>query len=376
MAQASVTPAEREKRIVVRAGLFVGLGLILAGIVVFVMGKERNLFDQQNVYTGAFENVDGLQLDSPVRLGGLQVGRVVNISFAPDLGDKRIVVTMEIVAKFGERIRADSVARVTGRGVLGDKAIDISFGSPNEAIVPHDGEIQTGTSGDISALLATSSEIVDNVLSISKDLRAGVQEYMKPDLRNDVTALVKSVRNIADEIESGKGTLHALVYDPKTTEDVRLLIARAAKAASSLDSAVAHVDGLLADVRNGHGSLHALIYDDKIARALGDLGTAASEVATLVHDAKVSKNGAVHQLVYGDAGSMLADLGKAASDLKAITSKVQKGEGSLGAVINDPTVYEDLKEILGNVKRNRILRELVRLSISNSDKVEGAGKPK
>ena len=68
-----------------------------------------------------------------MRLGGLGVGKVSKISFAPDLGDKRIIVTMEISNRFQERIRDDSVARVTGRGVLGDKAIDISLGSPDEA---------------------------------------------------------------------------------------------------------------------------------------------------------------------------------------------------------------------------------------------------
>ena len=48
----------------------------------------------------------------------------------------------------------------------------------------------------------------------------------------------------------------------------------------------------------------------------------------------------------------------------------------MGAVVNDPSVYEDLKEILGNIKRNGVLRNLVRMSISNSDEIEAAGKQK
>lgn len=69
----------------------------------------------------------------------------------------------------------------------------------------------------------------------------------------------------------------------------------------------------------------------------------------------------VYQLVYGDSRVLLTDLGQAAADIKSMTTKINKGEGSLGAIINDPTIYEDLKEILGNVKRNCILRELVRV---------------
>jgi|APLak6261679142_1056127.scaffolds.fasta_scaffold00021_94 phospholipid/cholesterol/gamma-HCH transport system substrate-binding protein len=373
--QKPINPAEKEKRVIIRAGLFIALGLALAGIVVFVIGKERRLFEQANVYTAAFENVDGLALDSPVRLGGLTVGKVSKISFAPDLGDKRIIVTMEVSSRFQERLRADSVARVTGRGVLGDKAIDISLGSPEKAVIPNRGELPTGTSGDISSLLKATGEVIDNAVKITRDLSSGVESYTTPEIRNDITQFIRSARNIATEIESGKGVAHTIIYDKKTSDDLKAVLANASAVAVRLDGAVAKVDGLLADIKTGEGSLHALIYDKKIANAVTDLGDAADELAKLIHDAKNTKDGAIYQLVYGDAKSLLADLATAANDVKTITTKIKAGEGSLGAVINDPTVYEDLKEILGNIKRNRVLRELVRMSISNGEKVDASGKP-
>ncbi len=373
--QKPINPAEKEKRVIIRAGLFIALGLALAGVVVFVIGKERRLFEQANVYTAAFENVDGLALDSPVRLGGLTVGKVSKISFAPDLGDKRIIVTMEVSSRFQERLRADSVARVTGRGVLGDKAIDISLGSPEKAVIPNRGELPTGTSGDISSLLKATGEVIDNAVKITRDLSSGVESYTTPEIRNDITQFIRSARNIATEIESGKGVAHTIIYDKKTSDDLKAVLANASAVAVRLDGAVAKVDGLLADIKTGEGSLHALIYDKKIANAVTDLGDAADELAKLIHDAKNTKDGAIYQLVYGDAKSLLADLATAANDVKTITTRIKAGEGSLGAVINDPTVYEDLKEILGNIKRNRVLRELVRMSISNGEKVDASGKP-
>ncbi len=370
-----INPAERERRIIVRAGLFIALGIGLALLVVFVIGRERNLFDKQNVYTGAFENVDGLQFDSPVRLGGVNVGRVTSIKFGSDLEDKRIIVTMEVVKKYEERIRKDSVARITNRGVLGDKAVDISIGSPGEDLMPSGAELQTGSSGDISSILKATGEIIDNTVGITRDLRTGVASYTNPEMRADVADLVKSAKNIVHEVEKGQGVLHMLVYDKNATTEVKQVLARFADSAQKLDDAVTKVDGLLGDVKNGDGTLHALIYDKEVARSITDLGKAADEVATLVNDAKTRKDGVVYQLVYGDSRVLLSDLGQAAADLKAMTNKISKGEGSLGAVINDPTIYEDLKEILGNVKRNRILRELVRYSISNQEQVDKAGKP-
>lgn len=369
-------PAEREKRLAVRAGLFVALGLALAAVVIFLIGKERNLFDKQNTYVAAFENVDGLQLDAPVRLGGLQVGRVVKIAFSEDLNDKRIIVAMEVAVRFQDRVRRDSVARVTGRGVLGDKAIDISLGSKESEMVPDQGELTVGTSGDISSLLKSTGEIIDNAVGITRDLKTGVAAYTNPTIVEDVTALVKSTRAILGEVETGKGALHAIVFDKQTGEATKQLIANASQVAARLDGAATSVEHLLADVRQGPGTLHALIYDKKIAQAIVELGQAAGEAATLLHDAKNSKDGAVYQLVYGDSKAMFGDLAKASADIKAITQKIRAGEGTLGGVVNDPTVYEDLKEILGNVKRNRVLRELVRLSISNGPEIEQAGKKK
>jgi phospholipid/cholesterol/gamma-HCH transport system substrate-binding protein len=218
--------------------------------------------------------------------------------------------------------------------------------------------------------------MVDNAVAITRDLRTGVQAYTTPEIMGDVAEIVHSARRVLGEVEKGKGVAHTLIYDKQVSDDLKTIVAQASQAAVRLDGTVAKLDGLLADVKNGDGSLHALIYDKKIAQAVADLGAGADELAKLIHDAKNTKDGAIYQLVYGDAKSMLGDFAQAAADVKAITSKVKAGEGSLGAVINDPTVYEDLKELLGNIKRNRVLRELVRLSISNSEQVDAAGKPK
>jgi phospholipid/cholesterol/gamma-HCH transport system substrate-binding protein len=372
---AKENPESRQKRFIVRAGLFVSLGLALAGLVILLIGKERRLFDEQITYRAAFDNVDGLKLDSPVRLGGLEVGRVAAITFAPDLGDKRIVVLIEMPVRFSQRVRGDSVARVAGRGVLGDKAVDISLGSPDAEPIAAGGEMMTGSSGDITTLLKSAGEVMDNTVAISRDIRAAVAAYSDPQLTKDATAVIRSLKMILGEIETGKGPLHALVYDNRVTHDMKGLLGSMAKAAVRLDGALAAAEGILNEVHQGDGFAHALIYEKKAGKALADIGSAAGELAILVRDARTSKTGAVHQLVYGDSRGMLSNLTDAAANLKQVTEKVNRGEGSLGGLINDPTVYEDLKQVLGNVRRNWVLRELVRMSISNGENMDALGKP-
>ena len=67
------SPTSRERRLIIRAGLFVAGGLLLAALVIFLIGKEGRLFDRQVAFRGAFADVEGLNRDSPVRLGGLSV---------------------------------------------------------------------------------------------------------------------------------------------------------------------------------------------------------------------------------------------------------------------------------------------------------------
>lgn len=369
------TAEQRERRIVVRAGVFVALGLALLAVVVFLIGKANQVFERQVSYHMYFENVEGLKTDSPVWLGGLEVGRVTAISFAGDVEDQRIDVKVEISRRFANRVRSDSVARISGRGVLGDKAIDISIGSGKAEAIPPGGLIPSGASGELTSLLKKGGEILDNTVVITRDLRRAVGAYSDPALKDDVAEAVASLKSVLGRMEKGPGAVHTLLYEPKTADDVRQLVTRLASVAERVDRGVGEVDALLEAARTGPGALHALFYDPQAGKAVGDLGQAASELSQLLHDARTSPNGAIHQLVYGDAKNLFTDLGGVAADLKAITGTIRSGEGTLGALVNDPSVYDDLRTILGNIKRNYVLRELVRMTITSGGDARNAGQP-
>ncbi|NOK12371.1 MlaD family protein, partial [Corallococcus exercitus] len=369
------TSTSKEKRLAVRAGLFVAIGLAVAGVVVFFIGRESNLFQRQVLFHAYFTSVDGLSDQSPVWIGGLKVGRVNSVSFSQDLKDSRLQVEFQVASAYADRVRADSVARLTSMGVLGDKAVDISLGSADQPPVPPGGVVKSISGGDLSKLMTSASRVMENSVEISESLKDAVKVYTNPDLSRDLARSVASLRSIMEEVEKGNGALHALIYDPRTGQEVNTLLANASGAAKRMDGALGHVEAILGEVRRGDGTAHALIYGQDGAVAMRELGAAAGQLAGLLEDAKKSPNGAVHQLIYGDAKGMFADLGSAAADIKTITATVAKGDGTLGALVNDPTVYDDLREVLGNVKRNRILRALVRFSVSNHESLDQVGAP-
>ena len=81
-------------------------------------------------------------------------------------------------------------------------------------------------------------------------------------------------------------------------------------------------------------------------------------------------NGLAHSLLSGgdQANKQLADdVGAMSTDLRQIIADLRAGKGTLGALLVDPSVYEDIKGVLGNVQRNDALRALVRYSIKQDE---------
>lgn len=369
------TQTAKERRLAVRVGGFVALALVMAGLVVFLIGQKTHLFERMVTYHTYFSTVEGVSEHSPVWLGGLAVGRVERVGFSAVPGEKRMEVVIRMSARYASRVRADSVARLSSMGVLGDKAVDVSIGSLEQPELPPDAEITGESGGDVASMMKSASQVLGDAVAVSGVLRKAAEAYADPRMAEDVAAGVHSLRAMLQEVEKGDGVLHALIYDKDTGTQVRTLVASASQTALRMDKAVAHVESLLGEVEHGQGTAHALIYGQDGARALTELGSAAGQLASLLEDAKKNPDGAVHQLVYGNAGNMLSDLGSAAADIKQITASVARGEGSLGGILKDPTVYEDLREVVGNVKRNRVLRALVRFAIENNDNVQYVGRP-
>ena len=118
----------------------------------------------------------------------------------------------------------------------------------------------------------------------------------------------------------------------------------------------------------GPGLAHDLVYKEDASRTLAQFGGAADEVATTLKGIREG-NGMARSVLYGDEGStqLMGNLNKASEDMSQIVADLRAGKGTLGALLVDPSVYEDVKLLLGNVERNKTLRALVRYSIKQDE---------
>jgi phospholipid/cholesterol/gamma-HCH transport system substrate-binding protein len=353
----------------VKVGAFVLAGLTAIGAVIFLIGDERQLFRHKAPYTAEFEDVQGLRRGSPVRMGGVDIGSVIAVDYAQAENDKNIHVRMSISVDDARRIRKDSVASIEGKGLLGDKMIVITVGTLGQPQLPEGTVIPSRPAEDMSKLIGRISNISDQVEKVVTNLEHATSTLSDEKLQGDVRNSVASLARILDSVDRGDGYVGKLLHDPAEAARLSALMGNLQQASGELTHATQSVNQILSRVNTGPGFVHEVVYGEDGAKTMAKLGVVADEAAGALKGIREG-NGLAHSVIYGDDSSqaMMANLNQASADFRQLVADMRAGKGTLGALLVDPSVYEDLKLMLGNVERNRTLRALVRYSIKADEK--------
>jgi phospholipid/cholesterol/gamma-HCH transport system substrate-binding protein len=110
----------------VRLGLFVAGGLALFVLAIFIIGKQKNLFNPVFKLTSTFYNVSGLQVGNNIRFSGINVGTVDNIRI---INDSTVRVDMLIRKEVHQFIKTDCEVAIGSEGLIGDRLLIITQGS-------------------------------------------------------------------------------------------------------------------------------------------------------------------------------------------------------------------------------------------------------
>ena len=349
-----------------KVGAFTLAGLSVVGFVVFMIGEERKLFESKLMYGARFEEVQGLRRGSPVRMGGVDIGAVTEVAFGDVANDKKIHVKMDVVKGESRRIRQDSVATIEGKGLLGDKMIVITVGNQSLPQIPPGGEVPSQEGDDISQLMGKLGVITGQVEKVVGNLEKTTNSLADEKLQGNLKSSVESMNGILKSVDGGDGYVGKLIKSPEESQRLSQVMQNLENATSQLNKTTASVNSILARVQNGPGLAHEVLYGEESSKAVSQFGGAADELRLTLKGIR-DGNGLAHGVLFGgnhdDSAQVMNNLNQMSGDLKQIIADVKSGKGTLGALLVDPSVYEDLKVVLGNVERNKALRALVRYSI-------------
>jgi phospholipid/cholesterol/gamma-HCH transport system substrate-binding protein len=381
-------PDERPYALQVRIGLFILVSLVLLFAIVYLLGERARYFESKYELVAEFTEVGGLIEGATVRLAGVQIGRVTGVVLSPQPGGK-VRVTMTVARRFQNRIRQNSEARIATQGLLGDKIVDITAGSPEAPPLPPGATLASQEPHEMSRMFAEGASTLKAVSELVSTLRAAADRLDKGGAFDDIGAAAKSARRITDEVEKGKGWLHALVYEEPEAlrrlsavlSSTQQLISRAesgdnavsvllskdsGKSARALLAALDALGRAAEKPGPDDGLLPALLFDPEyrpVARDLQLLAKNFREVSEKLARGEGLLGGMLQDDGDGNTGQAGADFRAAMANLRAVSEKIKAGEGTVGALIEDPTVYENLVTFLEGAQRSLLLRSLVRSTI-------------
>ena len=186
-----------------RLGIFIVSTLLIFAAGVFWIGEKQYLFHSTYRLQAEFQNVAGLNGGAEVRVGGIHEGTVRQIQL-PIRPNERVRVLMDMARATRSVIKHDSVATIQSEGLVGDKFVEISFGSEKSPKVKDGDTIQGQPPLQISDLLNKTSEVLDTTKGAI----------------DNVNQTASNLNSITTKINQGQGSIGALINDKKIYQNV------------------------------------------------------------------------------------------------------------------------------------------------------------
>ena len=286
-----------------KLGAFVFAALAFLILLLYMIGKNRNLFGATFTLKAHFKNVQGLTPGNNVRYAGIQVGTVKKITI---LDDGQIEVELLIENKMKQYIRKNASATIATDGLMGNKVLNI---------VPLQGNADLIAPGDTLATQALPG--LDNMVNTFSGTN------------NDLAVIAAELKNTMMRINSSTA-LWELLNDSSLSRNLNLSMANIRSATARANTMVNDLDGLVLDVKNGKGSLGAILTDTSFAQNLNEAIVRIKQVA-------------------GQADTLAKELSLVT---KGIEHDINDGKGAINALLKDSAMVKSINVSLYNIQKS------------------------
>jgi phospholipid/cholesterol/gamma-HCH transport system substrate-binding protein len=286
----------------IKLGAFVLAGLLFLVLLLYMIGKNKNLFGPSFILKTRFQHVQGLVPGNNVRFAGIEIGTVKRINI---ISDTVIEVVMAVEDKMKKVIRRNAIVSIGSDGLMGNKVINISPVRQPAPLVAKGEVLESYKPVSTDDMLQTLSATNQDVALIAAQLKVAVQRI------NNSTALWTILND-----ETLPKNLRTSV------SNVQLATARAALMANDLES-------IISGVKNGKGSVGAVLTDTAFAKNLNDAIIKIKGVGDRADELVVALN------------SVIAD----------VQQDVSNGKGTVNALLKDSSMVTKISTSLDNIQK-------------------------
>ena len=327
-------PSQEKKRWAqLRVGLLAAGALVVLAVLVFALTSSHGFFKRRTALYTYMDDSAAVAIGSPVRLNGIDVGRISEVTLSGSNQPNRIVrITLEVNDEYLPSIPVDSQATIAAENVLGTKYINIKKGR-NPVGVKEGGELKSLDTRQFDQVvqqgystLASLDGILKKVDGIVDSIQVGKGTIGKllsdETLYNRALNITTEVQKLVETLNGDQGTLGKLMHDPQLYDDVRGTVAR--------------VDTLMDGLQQGQGTAGKLLKDPAL---YNDTRSAIADVRKLLAGINEGQ-GDIGKLLKSDElhNELKATMGR----LDTLLDKVNNGQGTLGQLLVNPALYQSL----------------------------------
>ncbi|ATP56705.1 ABC transporter permease [Pedobacter ginsengisoli] len=281
------------------------VGILAAfSIALLIIGynflKGNAIFSSETVLFAKYSRVDGLAVSKPVLINGYQIGRVDKLELQTD---GSIVATLKIKGKY--EIPRNSIAKLESTDLLGSKAIVMALGTGND--FAHDGD------------------------TLNANVQKGILETVQP-VQKKAELIIGKMDSILTSVNS--------ILNPNFQKNVDKSFNSIASTLSSLESTSKKVDNLV----GSEGSRISAILAN-VEAISGNLKQNNAKISAILNNI----NSITDQVAAANFKQTIDNANKAVADLQSIVSKINNGEGTIGLLVNDTKMYDNLNNASKNL---------------------------
>jgi phospholipid/cholesterol/gamma-HCH transport system substrate-binding protein len=277
----------------------------LLAIAAFIWGfnflKGKEIFSSVRTFYAVYDNVSGLEKSNTIYINGVKVGSVSDVYFKENLTGEIVV---EMIVKEDFPIPENSIARIFSEDLMGSRAIEILIGDSREQI--SDGDTLL-TDVEVSLKDAVNQQILplkikaEDLISQIDTMVVAIQGVFNKDIRDELLTSIRSIRQTFQNLESATGEIDTLVTSQ----------------AGRIASILYNLDMITDNLDNNSGEITAIIQN----------------LATITDT-----------LAQSNIPRIIDNLDKTVSNLTTVVEKIEKGEGSLGMLVNDDQLYKEIEK--------------------------------
>jgi len=278
--------------------------LFIVALAAFIWGfnylKGKNIFYRQLILYAVYNDVGGLTSANPVYLNGLKIGQVSRVYFEGG-GSTRIIVRMML--DMDVPIPINSTARIYSSDLMGSKAIELLLGNSPILVQQNDtlkSAVQASLQEEVNRQVQPIKAKAEELLSSIDTLVTAIYTVFDEQARSNIAQSFESIRHTIRSLEHTSYTIDTLVQ----TERKRLAVI------------IENIEAITTNLRASNKEIATTMRN---ISAISDSLAAVNIKETFDH------------------------LGQTVNSLNEVMGKIERGEGSLGLLINDPGLYEELE---------------------------------